>query len=134
MQQMAEEKHIFYLRDAQDNLCGVQLSASLWELARPAVEKALARLMPPEEAAEPLEDFRQFLEYWDFKYPYDPAVKCPHCGAETDDWRTDSAHPFHLTTANLGGLLVFRCARCHTTIRQKHFRDHRALEHTVYEG
>ena len=49
---MAEEKHIFYLRDAQDNLCGVQLSASLWELARPAVEKALARLMPPEEAAE----------------------------------------------------------------------------------
>ena len=55
-------------------------------------------------------------------------------GAETDDWRTDPAHPFHLTTANLGGLLVFRCARCHTTIRQKHFRDHRALEHTVYEG
>ena len=58
---MAEEKHIFYLRDAQDNLCGVQLSASLWELARPAVEQALARLMPPDDTAEPLDDFRQFL-------------------------------------------------------------------------
>ena len=131
---MAEEQHIWYVKDAQDNICGVQLSASLWELARPGVEKALAHLLPPEESAEPLDDFRQFLEYWDFKYPYDPAVRCPHCGAETSDWRTDPEHPFHLTTANLGGLLVFRCVRCRTTIRQKHFRDHRALEHTVYEG
>ena len=115
---MAGEQHIFYLRDAQEHLCGVQLSARLWDLARPAVEKALARLTPPE----------------DFKYTYDPSVKCPHCGAETSDWRTDPAHPFHLTTANLGGLLVFRCTCCHTTIRQKHFRDHRALEYTAYEG
>ena len=131
---MAGEQHIFYLRDAQEHLCGVQLSAKLWDLARPAVEKALARLTPPEEAPEPLEDFRQFLEYWDFKYTYDPSVKCPHCGAETSDWRTDPAHPFHLTTANLGGLLVFRCTCCHTTIRQKHFRDHRALKYTAYGG
>lgn len=131
---MAGEQHIFYLKDAQDNLCGVQLSPELWEHARSGVEKALARLLPPEASAEPLDDFRQFLEYWDFKYPYDPAVACPHCGASTSDWRSDPAHPFHLTTANLGGLLVFRCAHCRTTIRQKHFRDHRALEHTVYEG
>ena len=50
----------------------------------------------------------------------------------TADWRNDPAHPFHLTTANLGGLLVFRCKSCQSTVRQKHFRDHMAVECTPY--
>ena len=57
---------------------------------------------------------------------------CPQCGAHTADWRNAPAHPFHLTTANLGGLLVFRCKRCQSTVRQKHFRDHMAVECTPY--
>ena len=67
-------------------------------------------------------DFERLLQFWDFRYPYSPEVTCPRCGAHTADWRNDPAHPFHLTTANLGGLLVFRCKSCQSTVRQKHFR------------
>ena len=99
-----------------------------------AVVKALKAMEPPLEHLndEPVADFERLLQFWDFRYPYSPEVTCPHCGAHTADWRNDPAHPFHLTTANLGGLLVFRCKSCQSTVRQKHFRDHMAVECTPY--
>ena len=104
-------KHLLYLTDRQGNLEGVQLSAALWSHCEAAVVKALKAMEPPLEHLndEPVADFERLLQFWDFRYPYSPEVTCPHCGAHTADWRNDPAHPFHLTTANLGGLLLFRC-------------------------
>ena len=103
-------KHLLYLTDRQGNLEGVQLSAALWSHCEAAVVKALKAMEPP-------------LEHLNDE---------PVAGAHTADWRDDPAHPFHLTTANLGGLLVFRCKSCQSTVRQKHFRDHMAVECTPY--
>lgn len=127
-------KHLLYLTDRQGNLEGVQLSAALWSHCEAAVVKALKAMEPPLEHLndEPVADFERLLQFWDFRYPYSPEVTCPHCGAHTADWRNDPAHPFHLTTANLGGLLVFRCKSCQSTVRQKHFRDHMVVECTPY--
>lgn len=111
---------------------GVQLSAELWKKA----EKVVLPLLEEPESQElqregPLKDFQTLMEYWDFTYPYSPRVRCPHCGASCEDWRTDEKHTFILNTANLGGLLVFHCTRCGTTIRHKHFKDHMSIEHTI---
>ena len=118
---------IRYLTDARGTLVAVQLPLALWEKVQPLLEAA-SPAEAPTEAPEPMDAFADFLRYWDFRYPYDPAVSCPHCGRHVEDWRTAAGHPFRLANANLGGLLVFHCQGCGATIRQKHFRDHVALE------
>ena len=123
---------ILYLVDEAGAIKGVQLSPELWKKA----EKLVLPLLEEQEASEvqregPLKDFQTLMEYWDFSYPYSPRVRCPHCGACVDDWRSDEKHTFILNTANLGGLLVFHCTRCGTTIRHKHFKDHMSIEHTI---
>ena len=125
-------KNIRYLVDEKGTIEAVQLSAKDWA----KVEKLVLRVLDENESKltqkqGPLNDFKTLMEYWDFSYPYSPEVTCPHCGAATEDWRKDSEHIFILTNANLGGLLVFHCSRCGTTIRQKHFKDHISYEHTV---
>ena len=80
---------------------------------------------------ESLKEFRDFLSQWDFDYDYSGSVHCPNCGRETGDWRTDPTHPFALSNANTGGLLVFQCLNCGTTIRLKHFKDEVVCEHTL---
>ncbi|MDR2743638.1 MAG: hypothetical protein LBB66_00295 [Desulfovibrio sp.] len=110
----------------------VQIPYALWECVKEHAISCCAA-SPPAPAshpAEPLEAFAEFLQYWDFHYPYSPAVSCPQCGIAVEDWRAGEERPFCLTNANLGGLLVFRCRNCNTTIRQKHFRDHVAFEYT----
>ena len=100
----------------------------------PKVRKLLDAEAGPKEitqAAGPLASFDELMQFWDFKYPYSPSVTCPHCQATTADWRNDPAQPFVLTNANIGGLLVFYCRACGTTIRQKHFHKHMAVEHTT---
>lgn len=120
-----------YLTDARGTVVAVQLPLALWERLKPALEaEALAETGPGAPAPEPMDGFADFLRFWDFRYPYDPAVSCPHCGSHVEDWRTAPGHPFRLANANLGGLLVFHCQGCGATIRQKHFRDHVALEST----
>lgn len=122
---------IHYVTDERGNIVAVQLPLALWERLRPALA---AEGEDTSDAGaplpEPMDGFADFLRYWDFRYPYDPAVRCPHCGVHVEDWRTAPGHPFHLANANLGGLLVFHCRSCGATIRQKHFRDHVALEST----
>lgn len=125
------KEQIQYVTDERGNIVAVQLPYALWERLKTALptEAPAARgddALPP----EPMDGFAEFLRYWDFRYPYDPAVSCPHCGVHVTDWRTAPRHPFHLSNANLGGLLVFQCTSCGATIRQKHFRDHVVLEST----
>ena len=125
------KEQIHYLTDEHGNIVAVQLPLALWERLKGALPGGSPEEQAAESApAEPLDGFADFLRYWDFRYPYDPAVSCPHCGAHVADWRTAPGHPFHLANANLGGLLVFHCKGCGATIRQKHFRDHVALEST----
>ncbi|MBQ3060019.1 MAG: hypothetical protein IJD16_06870 [Desulfovibrio sp.] len=128
---MSKHLSLQYVTDSEGHILAVQLPWELWKKIEPAARPVLdvaapSKALPP----EPMTDFEEFLQYWDFRYPYDPAVSCPHCGKQCDDWREAADHPFHLTNANVGGLLVFRCKSCGCTIRYKHFRDHVAHEHT----
>lgn len=126
---MKEQVH--YLTDERGSIVAVQIPLSLWERLKPSLSSRDSAAEPADAPApEPMEAFAEFLRYWDFRYPYDPAVRCPQCGRQVADWRSAPGHPFRLANANLGGLLVFHCQGCGATIRQKHFRDHVALEST----
>jgi len=120
---------IVYLYDANGTLCGVQLSPALWERVKAHILKDRS-LRPVAEAPEPLEDWEEFKQYWDFRYPFCAKVECRYCGAASDDWEHDPTRRFKLVTANLGGLLVFRCAACGASVRKKHFKDHIVFEMT----
>ena len=127
--------HVHFVVDAKGNYNAVQLSAALWALVEKHVLSAEKKLtgttLDPFAAPEPLGEFAEFKACWDFRYPYEAHVICSACGAKTDNWEHDPDHPFHLTNANFGGLLVFRCKACGATVRKKHFRDHVAFEHTA---
>ncbi len=128
-----KEIHVQYVADAAGAPSAVQLSLPLWETVKKhvlAAERRMTGADDPLQQPEPLAALQEFKDYWDFKYPYTPDVRCGHCGAATENWEEDPAHPFHLTNANLGGLLVFRCRKCGSTVRKKHFRDHCVLECT----
>jgi len=120
---------IFFLYDATGTLCGVQLSPALWERAQSHILKLQAP-RPVIDTPEPRDAWEEFKQHWDFKYPFCANVECRNCGARCDDWEHDPAHQFRLRTANLGGLLVFRCTACSATIRKKHFKDHIVFETT----
>jgi len=120
---------ILYLYDAKGTLYGVQLSLELWERTKIHILK----VQEPQagvEAPEPFDAWEEFKQYWDFKYPFCANVECLNCGARCDDWEHDPARQFRLRTANLGGLLVFRCTVCGAGIRKKHFKDHMVFEMT----
>lgn len=116
---------IAYLYDAAGKLVAVQISADLWQRLEPLA----GRVMQAAEADD-LAAFAEFLETWTFPYAYRPGVVCPGCHAATEDWQKDSARPFILKNANIGGLLVFGCRSCGGTVRQKYFRSHMECEYT----
>ncbi len=121
---------ILYVVNHEGHIQSVQLSTELWEKVESHVKAAAHGLQnsnDPFSKPEPLQALQELKDYWDFTYPYEPSMHCEVCGCETKDWENDPAHPFHLTNANIGGLLVFQC-RCGATIRKKHF--HRK---TVFE-
>ncbi len=123
MPQNKNEEHILYLVNAKGHCSSVQISLELWELVQAQVEKAakkLTNVVDPFDLPQPLDSLEELKTYWDFTYPYEPHVHCDACGATSDDWENDPAHPFHLTNANFGGLMVFLC-RCGATVRKKHF-------------
>lgn len=125
--------HVHYLVDATGQCHAVQISSTLWNLVQKQVLAAQRRLEGPEDCfdkPQPLAALEELKTYWDFKYSYEPQVVCKGCSAETENWEDDPAHPFHLTNANLGGLMVFRCRKCGGTVRKKHFRDHVVFEFT----
>lgn len=119
---------ITYITTTKGEILSVVVPYAIWERLEPSVQKLLRADDKPVQRPEPMEDFETLMQYWDFRYPYSPAVRCPSCGTSTDDWRADPEHPFWLTNATLGGLLVFRCQHCGATVRLKHFLDHVAVE------
>ena len=126
-------KTVQFLYDAQDNPIFAVIPFPLWKRLEVHFFDLLSDSSPQSFLSQsdgPIRDFNEFLQCWDFSYPYNPSVKCPCCGKETEDWRNDATRPFVLTNANIGGLLVFHCLSCGATIRQKHFRDHVAIEYS----
>lgn len=119
---------ISYIVTDKGDILSVVVPYDLWQRLEPEAKKLLAASEKPALRPEPMADFETLMEYWDFRYPYSPAVTCPACGKSTDDWRNDPEHPFWLKNATLGGLLVFHCQHCGASVRQKHFTDHVAVE------
>jgi hypothetical protein len=112
------------LFDAKGQCLGAILGPEAWEGVR---ELVLARYAPsakePDAFIEPLQDWNDLVQFWDFKYPVDLDVACPLCGNETADWQGDAPRRFQLTAANLGGLVTFRCLSCQARIMKRHFKD-----------
>ena len=131
---MAHSDHFLPLYDKKGNLYAVMLSAELWDRYRAKLDPLIQRLleeMEPAQRPEPLHQWEEFKEYWDFKYPYCADVQCKNCGAKTEDWTSDAAKPFRLKSAQLGGLAVFHCNACGATVRKKHFKDHMCFEFSL---
>ncbi len=125
-------EHILYLVTKGGNIESVQLSAELWSKVEEQVllaAKCFDTNNDPFLKPEPLEALQELKSYWDFTYPFEPTLYCESCGVKTDDFENDQNHPFHLTNANIGGLLVFQC-RCGATIRKKHFHRKFVIECT----
>ncbi|SHN71384.1 hypothetical protein [Desulfovibrio litoralis] len=127
-------KHFQEIKDDNGNLAYVKIDSNLWAIIKnsvtPCIEKALNVLYPPEKP-EPLEDWKEFLECWDFKYPEEAKVLCKNCGLATEDWLSDPKKPFRLKSASISGLVVFECSKCKATVRKKHFKDKICYESSI---
>ncbi len=129
-----KDSHIVPLYAKDGSLYGILLSPQLWEAASrtvaPILERTLDCMYPHQatERPEPLHEWQEFADYWDFKYPLTAEVECRACGARTDDWEHDPARPFLFKGASLSGLCVFHCQHCQATVRKKHFKDHVCYE------
>jgi len=114
---------VLELYDAKGNSLGALLGPEAWALVR---ETVLARFAPEATAPvveEPIQDWRDLVQFWDFNYPVDHDVTCELCGNSTKAWELDEPRKFKLTAANLGGLVAFRCQGCQAKILKRHFKD-----------
>lgn len=109
--------------DPAGNPLGAILGPEAWALVRDAVRARFAPEPEPQPPAEPLQDWRELVQYWDFNYPVDLDVACPLCGNQTADWEHDEPRRFLLTAANFGGLVSFRCLGCQAKVMKRHFKD-----------
>lgn len=128
---MSHSKHFMPLYDNEGQLQAVMLSAEFWSRYRHVLEARInscLQEMEPRIREEPMQEWETFKQYWDFKYPYCADVKCLKCGARSNDWLNDPDKPFLFKSADLGGLAVFVCKSCGSTIRKKHFKDHICFE------
>lgn len=131
---MAHSDHFLPLYDKNGVLYSVMLSADIWLRYRHKLEPMVLKIleeMEPTEKPEPIHEWEELKEYWDFKYPVNQEVECGNCGAKTKNWEQDPGKPFILKGANIGGLVVFTCKACDAVIRKKHFKDHICYEYTV---
>lgn len=117
--------HINELYDKDGNLIGVLMSAEAWNHVKGTVLPALGLEEKPKqkEISEPISEWETLQQYWDYPYPVDTDVACENCGNSTDDWSADSPRKFYLTSANLAGLVSFKCEGCQAKILKKHFKD-----------
>ncbi len=131
---MAHSDHFLPLYDKSGTLYAVMLSADLWARNRHRLEPLINGMleeMEPTVRPEPLHEWEDFKAYWDFKYPVCADVECGNCKTRTEDWLADPAKSFNLKSAQLSGLVVFRCNTCGATVRKKHFKDHMCFEFSV---
>ncbi|CCO23011.1 hypothetical protein [Maridesulfovibrio hydrothermalis] len=115
------------LFDKNGNLIGALLTADLWSKVKPRV-KDLLPAQTPQERPEPIGAWETLKEYWDFEYPIDTDVHCKICGTSTQNWEEDTPRKFRLVSANLGGLVSFKCCQCSARITKKHFKDEIKVE------
>ena len=73
------------------------------------------------EMPEPVAEWETLKEYRDYQYPVDTDVHCEACGNKTEDWTNDEPRLFRLTSANLAGLVSFKCMNCQAKVVKKHF-------------
>lgn len=128
--------HINELYDKEGNLIGALLSAEAWNHVKADVLKACGledKSPAVQEVSEPTADWETLKEYWDYSYPPDIDVHCEHCGNSTEDWADDEPRKFYLSSANLAGLVSFRCTNCQSRIVKKHFQDEIITECTPYQ-
>jgi len=120
-----ESQHIMPIFADDGELYAVLLSRELWEKVESAVRTQGKTLLSKEEPepAEPLRDWADFQEYWDFKYPFNARAQCDHCGNCSEDWEKDDPRKFRLKTATLGGLVGFVCLNCGSRVLKRHFKD-----------
>lgn len=127
--------HINELYDKNGDLIGALLTAEAWEAVRDIVNDTLgiAVQKTEPEMPEPLADWETLQEYWDYPYPVDTDVRCDHCGNATEDWAKDEPRVFRLTSANLAGLVSFKCMGCKAKIVKKHFNNEIKTECTPFQ-
>lgn len=113
--------------DHSGNPLGAILGPEAWAMVR---EVVLDRYAPktPVTAAEPIQDWQDLVQFWDFKYPVDHDVACPLCGNASENWQNDDPRKFVLTAANLGGLVAYRCLGCQAKVIKRHFKDEIVVE------
>ena len=126
--------HINELFDKDGNPIGALLSAEAWAAVKTDVlaKLGLADTSAPPEKPEPVADWETLQQYWDFPYPVDTDVTCSCCGNATDDWAADDPRKFRLTSANLAGLVSFKCMQCQAKVVKKHFKDTISTECTPF--
>lgn len=127
--------HINELYDKDGNLIGTLLSAEAWNHVKNDILSALGleELAPAAPVHEPVGDWETLKQYWDYQYPVDTDVTCDHCGNATEDWAADEPRRFHLTAANLAGLVSFKCVNCQSKIVKKHFNNEIKIECTPFQ-
>nr|WP_321259955.1 hypothetical protein [uncultured Pseudodesulfovibrio sp.] len=126
--------HINELFDKDGNLIGALLSAEAWNAVKKQVFDSLGivETHAEPEKPEPLADWETLKDYWDFDYPVDTDVTCEQCGNTTQDWAKDDPRRFRLTSANLAGLVAFKCMQCQSKVVKRHFKDELTTECTPY--
>jgi len=131
---MGSTENFFQVFGQDGRLHAVMLSASLWEKVRHLIEPEIRAFNQASESSfvpEPLQEWEELKQYWDFKYPVCTDVECGNCGAKTEDWEHDPERRFRLKSASFGGLVVFTCNGCGATVRKKHFKDHVCFEYSL---
>lgn len=137
---MFSDKDIQGVYDHKGNLIGVIISPKLWQAiedeVNPIIDKYLGvseEQVPARNVEEPIADWENFLNFWDFRYPVEKKVICHHCGCETSDWTADSPRKFLLKAANIAGLVTFQCLQCKARVIKRHFKDHIEFEVIPYK-
>ena len=126
--------YINELFDKDGNLIGTLLSAEAWTTVRKQVYATLGVVdesVEPEKP-EPISDWETLKEYWDYPYPVGTDVHCEACGNKTEDWAGDEPRLFRLTSANLAGLVSFKCMNCQAKVVKKHFDNEIKTECTPF--
>ena len=128
-------EHVNELYDKEGNLIGCLLSAEAWNYVKKDIQASRGIEVEPSvvEIKEPISDWETLKEYWDYPYPVDTDVHCEHCDTSTEDWAADEPRKFHLTAANLAGLVAFSCVNCKSKIVKKHFKDEIRTECTPFQ-
>ncbi|MGL1863483.1 MAG: hypothetical protein OCC46_13240 [Pseudodesulfovibrio sp.] len=127
--------HINELFDKDGELIGCLLSAEAWNHVKKDVFTTLGLEdeTPVVEKKEPTGDWEYLKASWDYPYPVDTDVHCEHCGNATEDWADDEPRLFRMTSANIAGLVSFKCMKCQAKISKKHFNKEIKTECTPYQ-